>query len=76
MSNFLHCFLVQFQKGDYGTVSEVAGDLNVMFENAKKYNRPDSKLYKVIKSSKCAQISSFLKSALLLVLNLLCFRMQ
>ncbi|XP_034240054.1 protein polybromo-1 isoform X2 [Thrips palmi] len=33
-------------KGEYGTVSEVAGDLNVMFENAKKYNRPDSKLYK------------------------------
>ncbi|CAB0012967.1 unnamed protein product [Nesidiocoris tenuis] len=34
------------KKGDYGTVSEVAGDLNIMFENAKKYNRPDSKLYK------------------------------
>ncbi|BES94930.1 BAH [Nesidiocoris tenuis] len=36
----------KLQKGDYGTVSEVAGDLNIMFENAKKYNRPDSKLYK------------------------------
>lgn len=34
-------------KGSYGTVSEVAGDLNVMFENAKKYNRPESRLYKV-----------------------------
>lgn len=34
-------------KGNYGTVSEVAGDLNVMFENAKKYNRPESRLYKV-----------------------------
>ncbi|KAK3930738.1 Protein polybromo-1 [Frankliniella fusca] len=33
-------------KNSYGTISEVAGDLNVMFENAKKYNRPDSKLYK------------------------------
>lgn len=32
----------------YGTVSEVAGDLNIMFENAKKYNVPSSKLYKVI----------------------------
>lgn len=31
----------------YGTVSEVAGDLNIMFENAKKYNVPTSKLYKV-----------------------------
>ncbi|XP_025829015.1 protein polybromo-1 isoform X3 [Agrilus planipennis] len=30
----------------YGTVSEVAGDLNIMFENAKKYNIPTSKLYK------------------------------
>jgi protein polybromo-1 len=35
------------QVGHYGTVSEVAGDMNIMFENAKKYNRPDSKLYKV-----------------------------
>lgn len=32
----------------YGTVSEVAGDLNIMFENAKKYNVQTSKLYKVI----------------------------
>lgn len=31
----------------YGTVSEVAGDLNIMFENAKKYNIQTSKLYKV-----------------------------
>lgn len=31
----------------YGTVSEVAGDLTIMFENAKKYNIPSSKLYKV-----------------------------
>nr|QYV43163.1 polybromo [Colaphellus bowringi] len=30
----------------YGTVSEVAGDLTIMFENAKKYNIPTSKLYK------------------------------
>ncbi|KAL1139328.1 hypothetical protein AAG570_006314 [Ranatra chinensis] len=36
----------KLQKGHYGTVSEVAGDMNIMFENAKKYNRPDSKLYK------------------------------
>ncbi|CAH1403720.1 unnamed protein product [Nezara viridula] len=36
----------KLQKGQYGTVSEVAGDMNIMFENAKKYNRPDSKLYK------------------------------
>ncbi|XP_039291348.1 protein polybromo-1 isoform X3 [Nilaparvata lugens] len=36
----------KLKRGDYGTVSEVAGDMNIMFENAKKYNRPDSKLYK------------------------------
>lgn len=33
----------------YGTVSEVAGDMNIMFENAKKYNVQTSKLYKVRK---------------------------
>lgn len=38
----------KLKKGEYGTVSEVAGDLNIMFENAKKYNRPESRLYKVI----------------------------
>lgn len=39
--------VIMFQRGDYGTVSEVAGDMNIMFENAKKYNRADSRLYKV-----------------------------
>lgn len=36
------------QRGEYGTVSEVAGDMNIMFENAKKYNVHTSRLYKVI----------------------------
>ncbi len=31
---------------DYGNVSELATDLSLMFENAKRYNRPDSKLFK------------------------------
>jgi protein polybromo-1 len=30
----------------YGTLSELAGELSLMFENAKQYNRPDSKLFK------------------------------
>lgn len=38
----------KIKKGDYGTVSEVAGDMNIMFENAKKYNVHTSKLYKVM----------------------------
>ncbi|CAH0559025.1 unnamed protein product [Brassicogethes aeneus] len=33
-------------KNAYGNLSEVAGDLTIMFENAKKYNIPTSKLYK------------------------------
>ncbi|XP_059470820.1 protein polybromo-1 [Neocloeon triangulifer] len=36
----------KIKNGHYGTVSEIAGDLNIMFENAKKYNRNDSKIYK------------------------------
>lgn len=31
---------------DYGNLSELASDLSLMFENAKRYNRPDSKLFK------------------------------
>lgn len=38
----------KIKKGEYGTVSEVAGDMNIMFENAKKYNVHTSRLYKVI----------------------------
>lgn len=38
----------KIKKGEYGTVSEVAGDMNIMFENAKKYNIHTSSLYKVI----------------------------
>ncbi|XP_032671562.1 protein polybromo-1 isoform X2 [Odontomachus brunneus] len=36
----------KIKKGEYGTVSEVAGDMNIMFENAKKYNVHTSRLYK------------------------------
>ncbi|XP_033210507.1 protein polybromo-1 isoform X3 [Belonocnema kinseyi] len=36
----------KIKKGGYGTVSEVAGDMNIMFENAKKYNVHTSRLYK------------------------------
>lgn len=37
----------KLEKKSYGTISEVAGDLTIMFENAKKYNITTSKLYKV-----------------------------
>lgn len=37
----------KLDKKSYGTLSEVAGDLTIMFENAKKYNITTSKLYKV-----------------------------
>lgn len=36
----------KIRRGNYGTLSEVAGDMNIMFENAKQYNLPTSKLYK------------------------------
>ncbi|XP_045461184.1 protein polybromo-1 isoform X2 [Harmonia axyridis] len=36
----------KLQNKQYGTLSEVAGDMTIMFENAKKYNVPSSKLYK------------------------------
>jgi protein polybromo-1 len=41
----------------YGTVSEVAGDMTIMFENAKKYNLPASRLYKdAVKLQKVMQM--------------------
>ncbi|KAJ0170793.1 hypothetical protein K1T71_013565 [Dendrolimus kikuchii] len=36
----------KIRRGNYGTLSEVAGDMNIMFENAKQYNVPTSRLYK------------------------------
>ncbi|XP_038219745.1 protein polybromo-1-like [Zerene cesonia] len=36
----------KIRRGNYGTLSEVAGDMNIMFENAKQYNVPSSRLYK------------------------------
>ncbi|XP_063896085.1 protein polybromo-1 isoform X8 [Helicoverpa armigera] len=36
----------KIRRGSYGTLSEVAGDMNIMFENAKQYNVPSSRLYK------------------------------
>ncbi|XP_059047820.1 protein polybromo-1 isoform X2 [Achroia grisella] len=36
----------KIRRGAYGTLSEVAGDMNIMFENAKQYNVPMSRLYR------------------------------
>ncbi|XP_049880509.1 protein polybromo-1 isoform X2 [Pectinophora gossypiella] len=36
----------KIRRGSYGTLSEVAGDMNIMFENAKQYNVPTSRLYR------------------------------
>ncbi|XP_039760506.1 protein polybromo-1 isoform X1 [Pararge aegeria] len=36
----------KIRRGAYGTLSEVAGDMNIMFENAKQYNVATSRLYK------------------------------
>ncbi|XP_072934610.1 protein polybromo-1 [Epargyreus clarus] len=36
----------KIRRGNYGTLSEVAGDMNIMFENAKQYNVPTSRLYR------------------------------
>ncbi|XP_066252584.1 protein polybromo-1 isoform X2 [Euwallacea similis] len=47
----------KLSKKAYGTVSEVAGDMTIMFENAKKYNVPNSKLYKdAVKLQKAMQV--------------------
>lgn len=52
----------KLEKKSYGTISEVAGDLTIMFENAKKYNITTSKLYKVrnnLLNVNCLQPSCF-----------------
>ncbi|CAK1541028.1 unnamed protein product [Leptosia nina] len=36
----------KIRRGNYGTLSEVAGDMNIMFENAKQYNVQSSRIYK------------------------------
>ena len=37
------------RSGEYnGSVQLLAKDMDKMFENCKEYNRPDSKLYKVV----------------------------
>ena len=51
-------------RADYSNVNELATDLSMMFENAKRYNRPDSKLFKAacklhkMMQSKVQQISA------------------
>lgn len=35
----------KIRSGNYKETTQLVEDLNVMFENAKKYNRPDSKIY-------------------------------
>ena len=36
----------KLKSGEYSQLSELADDLNLMFENCKTYNRPDSRLFK------------------------------
>lgn len=37
---------LKLAREEYGNLSDLSSDLSLMFENAKRYNRPDSKLYK------------------------------
>ncbi len=36
----------KLKQGEYSELSELADDMNLMFENCKQYNRPESRLYK------------------------------
>ena len=46
LSSFLK-FLFFLQKRLYVDLDEIAADLNLVFENAKKYNADESNIYKV-----------------------------
>ncbi len=36
----------KIKSGEYSTLQDLAEDINLMFENCKLYNRPESRLYK------------------------------
>lgn len=46
-----HCNLLfipraKMKNGEYESVEQIDADLNLMFENAKRYNMPNSSIYK------------------------------
>ncbi|XP_029006636.1 protein polybromo-1-like isoform X3 [Betta splendens] len=42
----LHQIRTKMKNGDYESVEQIEADLNLMFENAKRYNMPNSSIYK------------------------------
>lgn len=37
---------LKMKNGEYESVEQIEADLNLMFENAKRYNMPNSSIYK------------------------------
>lgn len=59
------------KNGEYETVEQIEADLNLMFENAKRYNMPNSSIYK--RAFRLQQIMQVVTSELSFVK--LCFKM-
>lgn len=44
--NLLFISRAKMKNGEYESVEQIDADLNLMFENAKRYNMPNSSIYK------------------------------
>lgn len=44
--NLLFISRAKMKNGEYESVEQIDTDLNLMFENAKRYNMPNSSIYK------------------------------
>lgn len=54
----------KMKNGEYESVEQIDSDLNLMFENAKRYNMPTSSIYK--RAFRLQQIMQVTTSALFL----------
>lgn len=52
----------KMKNGDYESVEQIEADLNLMFENAKRYNMPNSSIYKrAFRLQQIMQVGIFFK---------------
>lgn len=61
LNSLLFLFRAKMKNGEYESVEQMDADLTLMFENAKRYNMPNSSIYK--RAFRLQQIMQVMTSA-------------
>lgn len=68
MTSVLFVPRLKMKNGEYESVEQIDSDLNLMFENAKRYNMPTSSIYK-----RAFRLQQIMQVSLMLYMLFVCY---